>query len=56
MFLRALVAFLLLPGMVAFVVPFIIAYYDPWLAYASNAGLVLLFMGHVVPLFLTPPP
>ena len=48
MFLRALAAFLILPGMVAFVVPCIIAYYDPWLAYSSNAGLVLLFMGMLV--------
>jgi protein-S-isoprenylcysteine O-methyltransferase Ste14 len=48
MFLRALAAFLVLPGMVAFVVPMLIARYDPWLAYASDAGLVLMFIGVLV--------
>jgi protein-S-isoprenylcysteine O-methyltransferase Ste14 len=48
MFIRALAAFLILPGMVAFVVPLFIARYDPWLAYASNAGLILLLLGVLV--------
>jgi protein-S-isoprenylcysteine O-methyltransferase Ste14 len=47
-FLRALAAFLILPGMVAFAVPWLIAHYDPWLAYASNGGLVLLLIGVLV--------
>jgi protein-S-isoprenylcysteine O-methyltransferase Ste14 len=48
MFLRALAAFLILPGMVAFVVPLLIAHYDPWPAYASDTGLILMFIGVLV--------
>lgn len=45
MFFRALRAFLVLPGVVGFVVPLLIGRVDPWRGYASNAGLALLCIG-----------
>ena len=45
MFIRALVAFLLLPGMVGFVVPLLIAGFDPWRGHKSIAGLALASIG-----------
>jgi protein-S-isoprenylcysteine O-methyltransferase Ste14 len=45
MFIRALAAFLVLPGMVAFAVPILIAQLDPWRSHQSFFGLALLHSG-----------
>jgi len=48
MFIRALAAFLILPGVVAFVVPIFIGYLDPWRGHKSFAGLALAHLGIVL--------
>ena len=48
MFVRALLAFLVLPGVVGFVVPIFIGYLDPWRGHKSFAGLALAHLGIVL--------
>lgn len=48
MFLRALLAFLMVPVVVAGIVPFIIANNDPFKGNGSIAGLLLLGMGLLI--------
>jgi protein-S-isoprenylcysteine O-methyltransferase Ste14 len=45
MLIRAIAAFLVLPGMVAIAAPILIAQFDPWRGYESFFGLVLLHIG-----------
>ncbi len=45
MFIRALLAFIALPGFVAFVIPPLIAYADPWRGEMWLPGLVVMFVG-----------
>jgi protein-S-isoprenylcysteine O-methyltransferase Ste14 len=48
MLARALFAFLLLPGLVAFVAPLIIASFDKWRGEVFLPGLFVMFVGIVV--------
>ena len=45
LFLRALLAFLMLPGMVAFVLPVTIGAFDPWRGAGTGFGLAVLLAG-----------
>ena len=40
MFIRALAAILLLPGVVGFIVPLLITRFDPWRGHDSLAGIL----------------
>lgn len=48
MFLRALLAFLMVPVVVAGIVPFMLATYDPFKATGSLAGLLILGIGFFI--------
>ncbi len=48
MFLRALIAFLVLPGMVAGVVPLLITWFDPWRLGGWRAGYAIMAFGLVI--------
>lgn len=45
MFLRALLAFLVLPGVVAFVMPPVLAFIDPWRTGVFLPGALVMFLG-----------
>ncbi len=45
MFVRALAAFLILPGMAAGLVPWLIASFDPWQLGGWKPGIIVLFLG-----------
>lgn len=48
MFLRALLAFLILPGVAAFAVPPLLATFDPWRAAVQWYGVPVILLGVVV--------
>lgn len=48
MFLRALLAFLVLPGVAAFVVPAILAFLDPWKQSVFLPGALVMLIGFVL--------
>ncbi|HWR72125.1 MAG TPA: isoprenylcysteine carboxylmethyltransferase family protein [Nitrospirota bacterium] len=48
MFLRALLAFLLLPGAVAFILPPVLASFDPWRACGLRWGALVMLLGIVL--------
>lgn len=48
MFLRALLAFLVLPGIVAFIVPPVLALIDPWRTGVFLPGALVMFLGVVL--------
>lgn len=48
MFMRALVAFLVLPGVVAFFLPPIIGYVDPWRYRSLDLGRIVMVIGVIV--------
>ena len=48
MFLRALIAFIALPGMAAIVAPPIIAHFDPWKGGAWPPAIIIMSMGAFV--------
>ena len=48
MFLRALLAFLMVPVVVAGIVPFMLSLYDPFTGYGNLAGLLMLGIGLVI--------
>lgn len=47
MFVRALIAFIVLPGFGAFIAPFIIAYIDPWIGNLQAPGLFVICLGAI---------
>lgn len=48
MFLKAVMAFLYLPGIVAFFLPITIALYDPWRATFIPLGFLVVFIGLII--------
>jgi protein-S-isoprenylcysteine O-methyltransferase Ste14 len=45
MYIRALIAFIALPGVAALIVPPLIAYFDPWKGYHWAAGIPVMCLG-----------
>ncbi len=48
MFIRALIAFIALPGIAAIIAPPLIAYYDPWNGYHWTPGILIMWVGAFV--------
>ncbi len=48
MFIRALIAFIALPGIAAIIAPPLIAYYDPWNWYHWTPGILIMCVGAFV--------
>ena len=47
MFVRALIAFIVLPGIGAFIAPLIIAYIDPWIGNLQAPGIMVMCLGAI---------
>ncbi len=48
MLIRAMIAFIALPGIVALIVPPSIAYFDPWNSYHWTPGIIVMCIGTFV--------
>jgi protein-S-isoprenylcysteine O-methyltransferase Ste14 len=48
MFIRALISFITLPGIIAVIAPLLIAYFDPWNRNYWSPGIFIIFIGTLI--------